>query len=112
VHELAICSSMVAIVRKHAVGREVRVVHVRVGKLRQIIPDTLVYCWTLVTEGSELAGTELRIEQVSAKIRCNSCGREQVLSDPSLLCSTSPKHAVELLEGDEFLITSLELAKV
>ncbi|MBS4727594.1 hydrogenase maturation nickel metallochaperone HypA [Mycobacterium sp. SM1] len=111
-HELSICNSMLAIVRHHAVGRQVRTVHVRIGQLRQIVPDTLAYCWSLVTEGSELAGTELRIERVSAKIRCGDCGREQVLSAPLLHCATSTEHAVELLAGDEFLITSLELAGV
>lgn len=111
-HELSLCNSVVGIVRKHAADREVRMVHLRIGELRQIVPDTLVYCWSLVTEGSELAATELRIERVPAKIRCDSCGREQVLSEPLLLCSTSTEHTVELIEGDEFLLTSLELAEV
>lgn len=111
-HELSICSSMVGIVRKHAADREVRMVHLRIGELRQIVPDTLVYCWSLVTEGSELAATELQIERIPAKIRCASCGREQVLSEPLLLCAASTEHTVDLVEGDEFLITSLELAEV
>ena len=111
-HELSICNSMVGILRKHAVGRKVRVVHLRIGAMRQIVPDTLVYCWSLVTENSELATTELRIERVPAKIRCDSCGREQILGEPLLLCSSSTEHTVDLIEGDEFLITSLELAKV
>jgi hydrogenase nickel incorporation protein HypA/HybF len=112
VHELSICSSMVGIVRKHAAGREVRAVHMRIGELRQIVPDTLAYCWSLVTEDSELAATELRIERVPLKIRCASCDREQVLSEPLLLCSSSTEHKVDLIEGDEFLIISLDLAGV
>lgn len=111
-HELSICHSMLGIVKQHAAGREVRMVHVRIGEMRQIVPDTLAYCWSLVTEDSELAATKLRIERVPAKIRCASCDREQVLSEPLLLCSSSTEHTVNLIEGDEFLITSLELAKV
>jgi len=112
VHELSICNSMVGIVRKHAAGRPVRAVHVRVGAMRQIVPDTLSYCWTLVTESSELADTQLHIEQIPAKIRCRGCGREQVLDAPVLACPDCVGQPVDLVEGDEFLITTLDLAEV
>ncbi|CQD22990.1 hydrogenase expression/synthesis, HypA [Mycobacterium lentiflavum] len=111
-HELSICSSMVDIVRKHAAGREVRAVHVRVGAMRQIVPDTLVYCWSMVTETSDLHGVELCVERIPAKIRCTECGHEQVLDALTMACASCAGHAVDLVEGDEFLITSLELAEV
>ncbi|EKF24402.1 hydrogenase expression/synthesis hypA family protein [Mycolicibacterium hassiacum DSM 44199] len=111
-HELSICHSMIGIVQKHAAGRPVRAVHVQVGAMRQIVPDTLSYCWTLVTESSELAGAELRVEQVPAKIRCSGCGREHVLDAPVLACPDCAGQPVELIQGDEFLITTLELAEV
>ncbi len=111
-HELSICNSIVGIVRRHAQGRPVQTVHVRVGAMRQIVPDTLVYCWSLVTESSELAGAELAVQRVPATIRCTGCGRAQVLEEPMLGCPTCPGQAVDLIEGDEFLITSLDLAEV
>lgn len=112
VHELSICSSMVDIVRKHAAGREVSAVHVRIGEMRQIVPETLVYCWTLVTESSDLHGAELRVERIPAKIRCTGCGHEQVLDALTMTCASCAGHEVNLVEGDEFLITTLELAEV
>ncbi len=111
-HELSICSSIVGIVKKHAAGRSVSVVHVRIGAMRQIVPDTLVYCWSLVTESSELEGAELRVERIPAKIRCTDCGHEQVLDALTMVCASCTGRAVDLVEGDEFLITSLDLAEV
>lgn len=111
-HELSICSSMVGIVRKHAAGRPVRAVHVRIGAMRQIVPDTLSYCWSLVTESSELADTELRIEQIPAKIKCRGCGTERTLDAPVLVCPDCVGQTVDLVQGDEFLITTLDLAEV
>jgi hydrogenase nickel incorporation protein HypA/HybF len=110
VHELSICNSMIGIVREHAAGREVRAVHVRIGAMRQIVPDTLAYCWSLVTEQSDLEGAELRVERIPAKIRCTGCGHEQVLDALAMVCTSCSGHAVDLVEGDEFLITSLDLA--
>lgn len=111
-HELSICSSMIGIVQKHAAGREVRTVHIRIGAMRQIVPDTLMYCWSLITESSELAGTELDIERIPARIRCTNCGSERVLDELAMACTQCPDGTVELVAGDEFLITSLELAEV
>lgn len=111
-HELSICNSMAGIVRKHAAGRGIRTVHVRIGALRQIVPDTLVYCWSLVIESSDLEGVELRVERVPAKIRCTGCGHERVLDAVVMVCASCAGRAVDLVEGDEFLITSLDLAEV
>lgn len=110
VHELSICSSIVGIVREHAAGREVATVHVRVGAMRQIVPETLIYCWSLVTEQTDLAAAALKVERVPAKIRCPNCGQERVLAELAMVCPLCPGQAVDLVEGDEFLITSLDLA--
>ena len=111
-HELSICSSIVGIVREHAAGREVRTVHVRIGAMRQIVADTLIYCWSLVTEDSDLDGAQLDVERIPAKIRCADCDHEQVLEELAMVCSSCSGQAVDLVEGDEFLITSLDLAGV
>jgi hydrogenase nickel incorporation protein HypA/HybF len=103
---------MAKIVTKHAAGRPVRTVHVRIGAMRQIVPDTLVYCWSLITEGSDLDGAVLRVERIPAKIRCTGCGYEQVLDAVTMVCESCTGQSVSLVEGDEFLITSLDLAEV
>jgi hydrogenase nickel incorporation protein HypA/HybF len=99
------------IVQRHAGGREVQAVHLRVGALRQIVPDTLVYCWSLVTEGSPLASATLDVEQIPATIRCASCHHVQELDAPVLVCAGCAGQDVEVVTGEEFLITSLELTE-
>lgn len=88
------------------------VVHVRVGQLRQIVPDTLVYCWDLVSEGTGMSGARLEVSQVSARIRCRSCDREAPLGDvPSFACAGCGGVNVEITAGEEFLVTSLDLSE-
>ena len=110
-HELSICTSISGIVGRHAAGRQVRTVHLRIGMLRQIVPDTLVYCWSLVSADTELAGSRLEIESVPAAIRCTGCDHGQVLTEPVFACESCGGRQVEIVAGEEFLITSLELAE-
>lgn len=110
-HELSICRSIVDIVARHAAGREVRAVHLRVGQLRQIVPDTLVYCWGLMNEESPLAGSTLEVESIPAALRCRSCAATTAISAPVLVCGTCQGTDVEIVAGEEFLITTLDLAE-
>lgn len=110
-HELSICRAIVGIVDRHAAGREVRAVHVRVGALRQIIPDTLVYCWSLVNSGTPLAEATLEVEQVDAEITCTQCGHAQKVERAMLVCSRCGSGNVRIVAGEEFLITTLDLAE-
>jgi hydrogenase nickel incorporation protein HypA/HybF len=112
VHELSICRSIGAVVGEHAAGREVRTVRLRIGKLRQIVPDTLLYCWALVNEETELAGSRLEIESIPAAIKCLQCEHTQLLAETLFVCGSCGGVRVEVVAGDEFLITSLELAEV
>lgn len=111
-HELSICKSIADIAERHASGRAVQTVRVRIGELRQIVPDTLVYCWSLVTEETPLAGTELEVERVPAAIRCRVCAHVTTLDEPLLICGSCGGTDVEIVAGEEFLITSLQLAEV
>lgn len=109
-HELSICSSIAGIAARHAAGRQVSVINVRVGQLRQIVPDTLIYCWSLVSEGTSLAGSRIEVEAVPARVRCRQCGQTtDVGSVPSFACGGCGSIDVEIAAGEEFLITSLEL---
>jgi hydrogenase nickel incorporation protein HypA/HybF len=111
VHELSICSSIADIVTRHAAGRTVQVINVRAGQLRQIVPDTLVYCWGLVSAGTPLDGSRISVEPVPARVRCRACGEvTDVGAVPVFACGACGGVEVQVVSGEEFLVTSLELA--
>ena len=111
-HELSICASIADIATRHAAGRPVSVINVRVGQLRQIVPDTLVYCWGLLCEETSLAGSRIIVETVPARIRCRSCQQTADVGDlPVFACAGCGGIDVEIVAGEEFLITSLELSE-
>jgi hydrogenase nickel incorporation protein HypA/HybF len=111
VHELSLCGSIGQIAGRHAAGRPVSVIHVQIGQLRQVVPDTLVYCWELVSEGTPLAGSRIDVEAVPARVRCRACGHVGDVGDlPVFACRACGGLDTEVVSGEEFLITSLELA--
>jgi len=109
-HELSICGSIADIVTRRAAGRGVKVINVRAGQLRQIVPDTLVYCWELVSADTPLAGSRIAIESVPARIKCRACAHvTEVGAIPVFACGNCGGVDAEVVSGEEFLITSLEL---
>ena len=111
-HELSVCASIADVVTRRAAGRPVSVINVRAGQLRQIVPDTLVYCWGLLSADTPLAGSRIVVESVPARIRCRSCAHAADVGDlPVFACASCGGIDVEVVAGEEFLITSLELAE-
>ncbi len=112
-HELSLCNSIADIVGKHAADRRVETIHLQVGRLHQVVPDTLVYCWGLVTERTPLAGSVLAVEQVAARLRCDACGEEREMgAQPMFGCPECHSTVVTVVAGEEFLITSMDVADV
>jgi hydrogenase nickel incorporation protein HypA/HybF len=112
VHELSLSQSIGQIVQRHADGRAVQVVHLRVGQLRQVVPDSLRYCWDIVNEGTVCEGSVLDIDHVAASIACDECGATTVLHELRMVCASCDSSHVHVLTGEELLVTSIELAEV
>jgi hydrogenase nickel incorporation protein HypA/HybF len=111
VHELSLCDAILGTTMKYAEGRPVRQVTVRIGHLRQVVPDALLFGWEVLTESTDLKGCELVIEQIPATVECRECRAVTTLDMPILACATCESFEVTLLSGEEFLIVSMDLAK-
>jgi hydrogenase nickel incorporation protein HypA/HybF len=111
-HELSLCGSIYEIVDRVAAGRRVSVIHLQVGMLRQVVPDTLAFCWTVVSDQTDLAGTELEVDSVPVTLRCLDCEVTSTVADELLLlCTRCGGNHVSVTTGEEFMLTSLELAE-
>ena len=106
------CEAIAGAVNRHAGGQPVTKVLVRIGHLRQVVPDALTFSWQMMTTGGELEGSVLEVESVPATVACRACGAETTLDMPITACSQCYSRDVELLTGEEFAVVSLELAPV
>jgi hydrogenase nickel incorporation protein HypA/HybF len=109
VHELSLADAVVTIARDHARGRRVTGVDVRIGRLRQVVPEALEFAFELVAAGTEVEGAELRVEHVPVRVRCARCDAESEAPEFPLACAECMSIDVEVVAGDELLVESLEL---
>lgn len=108
-HELSICRAISAIVEDRRGGREVESVCLDVGGLRQVVPQTLEYCWEIATREGPLDGAALSINAITPQIRCRACGATTVLEHPVFRCGRCGGTDTAVDRGDELMITSLVL---
>lgn len=109
-HELSLCRAIAGVVKSHASGRRVAAVRVRVGALRQVVPDSLTFCWGLVRDHEDMPEAELELELVAATVRCHSCGGlSEITSRWSVACPRCASVDVSVLSGEEFLVTSIDV---
>jgi hydrogenase nickel incorporation protein HypA/HybF len=109
-HELSVAEAIADAVSARAGSRPATEARVRIGYLRQVVPDALTFAWSMITDGSALDGCALVVEHVPATVACRACGAQTTLSIPVLVCGDCGTTDVELITGDEFLLVSIELA--
>ena len=108
-HELSLSSAIVNTVAKHAAGRRVTVVNLRIGRLRQVVPDTLDFYFQFVARDTVCDGARLEQELIDARLRCNRCGHEWAIEIPAFRCPACAGGDVAVAAGDEFEVESIEV---
>ncbi|MCI7730121.1 hydrogenase maturation nickel metallochaperone HypA [Enorma burkinafasonensis] len=112
-HELGLVSGILETVT--AAAREagaLRVVSVtlRIGDLREVVPESLDFAWEVLGEEDPLtAGSELVVEEVHPRSRCLACGAEFDHDRFHLRCPVCGSAATTLLAGRELQIVSMEV---
>src|SRR3954451_5080826 len=107
-HELSVASAIVAIAERHARGRRIERVDVRIGHLRQVVPDSLAFAFELLTDGA----IELHVDFVPATGCCRACGHVSELDGFPLHCGRCGGLDLELLGGEELEVTSLDVEEL
>jgi hydrogenase nickel incorporation protein HypA/HybF len=108
-HELAIADSVLQIVCRHAAGRLVAAVDLKVGQLRQVVPPALEFSFVLLATGTEAEDATLRMDVVEAGGRCRTCGADGPLGDFPLSCAGCGGLDVDVTRGEELYVDALEL---
>ena len=108
-HELSVASAIVATAERHANGNRVTAVHVRIGRLRQVVPDSLRFCFGMVARESVCEGAVLELEIIPAVLRCKACEHQWEIEEPPFWCPECAGGDVAPVRGEELEVESIEI---
>jgi hydrogenase nickel incorporation protein HypA/HybF len=108
-HELSVSAAIVDTAVRHAAGRRVTVVRVRLGRLRQVVPGSLAFFFDLVARETVCEGARLEQELVGAWLRCAPCDHAWEIDVPAFRCPRCGGMEVAVLSGEELEVESIEV---
>jgi hydrogenase nickel incorporation protein HypA/HybF len=112
VHELSLASAVIDTATRHADGRRVTAVHLRVGHLRQVVPDSLSFYFEHVAAGTPCEGARLSLEAVPAELRCHGCGHAWEPAEAAFRCPGCEGADVAVVAGEEFEVEWINVEQV
>jgi len=111
-HETAIARQIVGIVeetlRSHP-NAKCKTVHVRIGELTAVIPESLTFAYEAITADTLLSDSRLAIESLPVRAECKSCLKQFGVEDFEFRCPHCQSQEIEIRQGKELHIEKLEL---
>ena len=110
-HELALAENIHKIVQEHLPDTHgtVRKIHLKIGKLRGVVPDSLRFCFQIIAQKTQAAQAILEIEEVSARAHCTNCQADFTIDGPYFLCPNCHSGKIQVTSGQELFVESFEV---
>ncbi|NLI95679.1 MAG: hydrogenase maturation nickel metallochaperone HypA [Synergistaceae bacterium] len=89
--------------------KKVERIHLKIGSLRQVIPEALVFCFKTASAGTPLAEAEIEIAEIGIRQKCERCGLEWGGEIPLGRCAACGSIEITTTAGFEMEIDSLEV---
>ena len=110
-HELSIAQSILDIIteemQKHHVERIVSV-RLKIGELSAVVPESLTFCWSIVTKDTPAEGSRLDIVSLPIEAKCLSCGNVFFVQNYVYVCPNCESGDLTILSGKELQIQDFE----
>ena len=111
-HELSIAQNIISIVEestKTLANGKVTNIHLRVGKMSNVLVDSLCFCFDSLIDGTRLAEAKLIIEEIPITLFCNNCSKNTEILEFSFSCAHCNSTNVEMKSGNELEICKVEV---
>jgi hydrogenase nickel incorporation protein HypA/HybF len=110
-HELSVAGAVVDTAVRHAAGRPIELVSVRVGRLRQVVPDSLRFYFEIVARDTLCERARLELTEVELRLRCGECRGEWEPEEPLFRCPRCPSANVTVIAGEELEVDYIEVTE-
>jgi hydrogenase nickel incorporation protein HypA/HybF len=110
-HEMAIAQSIMDIVEqemsRHGVTK-LSAIRLVVGEFTAVVPQSLSFCFEMITKDTPLEGVKLEMEQVPLTGRCSGCGEEFAIQEYRFVCPKCESKEIEMIAGKELFVKEIE----
>ena len=113
-HELSICQSLMTQLENIAIENNalaVTSVIIAMGHLSGVEVQLLRNAYPIASAGTVAENSELIIETLPIRVKCNQCGSESDVTANKLICKQCGDWRTTLLSGYELMLMSVELEK-
>jgi hydrogenase nickel incorporation protein HypA/HybF len=110
-HELSVVQNIFLTIEKVALAnnlKKVTKIVLKVGKLRQLVPEFLHFAFTTIAKNTIAENAVFEIELVPIKMRCNSCQRGFIVEENIYFCDKCGSSDLEMLAGKEIILDNIE----
>jgi hydrogenase nickel incorporation protein HypA/HybF len=112
-HELSIAMSIVEMAEEETErrgGSRVNAVHLKLGALAGVVKEALLSSYALASEGTDLQGSRLVIEEIPLVVYCPKCLAPRTLDSVQwFVCPECKSPVSDVIHGRELQVFALEI---
>lgn len=111
-HELALCESMLRIIKKEACERSfarVLTVTLELGAFCGVVPDAIEFCFRVLTRGTLADGARIEMIWLPGQAWCMHCGETVTIEERYDCCPQCGSYELHASGGQELRIRDLEV---
>jgi hydrogenase nickel incorporation protein HypA/HybF len=111
-HEMSIAQGLLDIIREEMEKHQatvLRSVRLNIGQLSAIVPESLSFCFEIMTAGTRLEGARLNMEIIPLRGVCRACKREFEIENYAFECPHCQSRDIETISGHELSIVEMEV---
>ena len=115
-HEFSICQGLVKAIlseleKLDPPNPKLLKASVVIGRLRQIIPETLQFAYETLTKETVIAGSKIEVISAPILAKCPKCGWKGEIKENNFRCGKCGSGEIELSGGMELYLNNLTVEK-
>jgi len=110
-HELSIVQNIITIILSELPKynfSKVQSISLRIGVMRQVVPEALFFAFECLSKGTPLEGAEIKIENIPITGRCRNCRHEFIFESWQENCASCGENQIDIISGKELEIAEFE----
>ena len=111
-HEMSIAQSVIDIIKEEMHKNNVKIlksVRLHIGQMSAIVPDSLSFCFEVITTGTDLEGARLIMDIIPLRGYCQECKDEFEIEDYAFSCPSCKSTEIKTIGGQDLSIVEMEV---